>query len=935
MNLFRKRRRETRPRKKYDHSMDYINDKLFRDISLYVAKKRRDEAKKFGILLNTKNKSENVDDEVLKQLDYNPNYSQKQVDTSNNNKINADLGKSQPNVNIKSSDGKSYPVSDSSYRTINTNTSYNPFRNNAGINYNRTVYPTTVYNNGWKPNSIFDNGLNSQNYFNNYNSGLPPYNRFGYPNYSNILSNYNNLSNYNPWQYPRYPRYDYSPYSSYSPYSRSSVYDPWAKNNPYMLQEFSNNVMADNNELMKKILELEREKNREEGIMDSIGNIAYNAVNDPKQMVMGEAPNDDNQTGWFKKGMAGLLGIGASLLTNAMPWTGAITKPIASALGNWLFNQSPAARRWFNTMNLGTEGVTNIIPFLFQFDNRIKTNPEVANEPGFWDKFSNYLKDKFKSKTNVTSDQTPNTYMAYNQAMNNKDINTSLVDGNQVNRIIIETRLPNNTKVGAGKRKRIIINCDKNKRFKGGAGPNANDYEKYAPPKETWYPDTEHIDSIVGNKGIDWGINTGGVLGMTAGFTKNRLDDLGNLGMKGVNLGYKGVKTVGKGLWGFLYGNYAGIKSGFNYMTDRDEIEEIENKPEEIVEVEKENANNKVEEELNKPEIVEKINSDPKIQKDVETILENTEKKATETVGKIIGDIDPNNTELKDYIKTSSLLALTTYLSKLGILPKNTFAYIFSLYPKPIINVVTFFYPEIGELLNNVSMSLVNIVKLLPNQFAQPILNKFNGDSPLKKGTNMLFSLIKLLPILYKGYNLFMGYGRRKNITNTFDDDALSNYDIENIVKNEYNNWKDCFGGCFCWDELKLPIKMNKDRWAIIVCTLDSEDDPEEIGHWVSIVIDNINKTIMYYDSFGDEPKNKDEFINDIKKFKKYINEKYQLKINRIKNQNVNSNNCGYFAIYFIDNILRKNKSFRKATNFNSIEGEKKIYLLKQKFNMI
>lgn len=75
--------------------------------------------------------------------------------------------------------------------------------------------------------------------------------------------------------------------------------------------------------------------------------------------------------------------------------------------------------------------------------------------------------------------------------------------------------------------------------------------------------------------------------------------------------------------------------------------------------------------------------------------------------------------------------------------------------------------------------------------------------------------------------------------------------------------------------------------------------------------------------------------ISCLTSMKYYPDYGYQLKINKIQNQSVKSANCGFFSISFLDKILLKNYSFKRATDFHVLEGEKQMKLLRKKFNFI
>lgn len=165
-------------------------------------------------------------------------------------------------------------------------------------------------------------------------------------------------------------------------------------------------------------------------------------------------------------------------------------------------------------------------------------------------------------------------------------------------------------------------------------------------------------------------------------------------------------------------------------------------------------------------------------------------------------------------------------------------------------------------------------------------------------------------------------------------EEALSNFDIEKIIRTIYPRLNKYFKGVFLWDELNKIGQINKDNdvWCVILCTNKTKDPPSKIGHWVSLIVNNDIKQIMYYDSFGDKPQSLTQFYKNLMKLKKYSSELYQIKINRVKNQRVDSVRCGYFAILFLVSILVEKKTFKSATDFNSITGEKKAKLLQSRF---
>ena len=106
--------------------------------------------------------------------------------------------------------------------------------------------------------------------------------------------------------------------------------------------------------------------------------------------------------------------------------------------------------------------------------------------------------------------------------------------------------------------------------------------------------------------------------------------------------------------------------------------------------------------------------------------------------------------------------------------------------------------------------------------------------------------------------------------------------------------------------------------------------------HWVAVRVDTRNDNVVeYYDSFGEEPSK--HFMKQLNKLvnKLDVPVYLKLKINRIKDQNVNTNNCGWHAMSF---IIDRNLGhpFRECTGFDdSQNGEGRIDTLKNKFGYV
>lgn len=93
-------------------------------------------------------------------------------------------------------------------------------------------------------------------------------------------------------------------------------------------------------------------------------------------------------------------------------------------------------------------------------------------------------------------------------------------------------------------------------------------------------------------------------------------------------------------------------------------------------------------------------------------------------------------------------------------------------------------------------------------------------------------------------------------------------------------------------------VKWNDARKYKCLGIIFNLDDHTKSGsHWVAFFVDNVQKTIEYYDSVGSPPnKNIQTFIN---KIAKVLGKRYIIKINKIQHQYKNSE-CGIYAIYYI-----------------------------------
>lgn len=157
------------------------------------------------------------------------------------------------------------------------------------------------------------------------------------------------------------------------------------------------------------------------------------------------------------------------------------------------------------------------------------------------------------------------------------------------------------------------------------------------------------------------------------------------------------------------------------------------------------------------------------------------------------------------------------------------------------------------------------------------------------------------------------------------DNGGLSNIEIDQLMA----PFRD-FHGTYAIDQIKqIPVK---DKFGFVINT---EPIKVPTGHWCGVWVDaNKDKSIEWFDPFGDSPPKR--FDKDIKHLINKIqpNDYLKYKVNRIVSQDDRSDNCGWISMNFL--LERMNgKKFKEVTGYNIAEGERKAELLKQKFNYI
>lgn len=155
----------------------------------------------------------------------------------------------------------------------------------------------------------------------------------------------------------------------------------------------------------------------------------------------------------------------------------------------------------------------------------------------------------------------------------------------------------------------------------------------------------------------------------------------------------------------------------------------------------------------------------------------------------------------------------------------------------------------------------------------------------------------------------------------------LSTSDIDKIMR-KYPSYL----GTFARDEVKQLYKVVKPKKkAMFIFNTDTSD--KEGKHWQAVFIDPVeSKSVEFYDSFADPaPKS---LLKDLKKIVDAMKPDtyFKFKENRIKQQSVNTANCGWFCIRFLIDRSR-GKPFPEASGFSEVvKNEKNIEKFKSKF---
>lgn len=162
--------------------------------------------------------------------------------------------------------------------------------------------------------------------------------------------------------------------------------------------------------------------------------------------------------------------------------------------------------------------------------------------------------------------------------------------------------------------------------------------------------------------------------------------------------------------------------------------------------------------------------------------------------------------------------------------------------------------------------------------------------------------------------------------------DTLYDDQIDNIMRN-LTKPEDGFKGVFAADEITTDLLKTISPTDKKVSWIQNLSPRKDSGsHWVAIFIDPLNdRSLEYYDSYGDEPSRK--FMRDIKYVINKIdpNTYLKYKINRIKEQRENSSDCGYHSMQFLLQRIA-GKKFKECTPYSDvIMSEEKLEPFKEK----
>jgi len=170
------------------------------------------------------------------------------------------------------------------------------------------------------------------------------------------------------------------------------------------------------------------------------------------------------------------------------------------------------------------------------------------------------------------------------------------------------------------------------------------------------------------------------------------------------------------------------------------------------------------------------------------------------------------------------------------------------------------------------------------------------------------------------GTGYYEGDGKYEGFT-----DGLYDDEIQEIMKDEFNK----FCPVIMSDQISSLLKYVDYHTKQFGFIINTENSHEKGQHWIGVFIDVPLGEVCIYNSLADPPTKSQ--IKGIKELVTKINPPYlmKLKYNHIKVQNDYSNNCGFFALRFIEQMYNgipvNLGSQTGGVKDASINGEKSI----------
>jgi len=210
----------------------------------------------------------------------------------------------------------------------------------------------------------------------------------------------------------------------------------------------------------------------------------------------------------------------------------------------------------------------------------------------------------------------------------------------------------------------------------------------------------------------------------------------------------------------------------------------------------------------------------------------------------------------------------------------------------------------------------IDLIKKINPGYTSPKKSLRTGPTPHVKATflNILNDYLTdptAYDIIKKHYGIDIDVGAGLMKDRYRGDGIYSDEITEWMDKFKSKGFKGVYGDSSLDDISSIPLSENDKSFSFIIL---------HNHHWTSCFV--TPDTIEYFDSFGEDPSS--EVLDEIKKVvhKWKPGNTFQIKINNVKRQNVNSTNCGYFAMKFLVDRY-KGKTFKEATGWKIIEDSK------------